>query len=123
MDYRSAVALKAEPHAYETGDVVAGRHTVRLKLFSSSFCGACSRTRQILDTVVRLVPEVIVAEHNVADNPDAAEAEVITATPTVIIRDASGAQLFRAAGVPTINQVLAATAKALDSADHWENPS
>ena len=88
---------------------------VHLELFSSSFCGACRRTRGILDTTARLVPSVRVTEINVADDPDAAERVAITTTPTVIVRDSHGKQTFRGEGVPNINQVLAATAAALDA--------
>lgn len=105
------------PHGSHAGGARASHPgAVRLELFSSSFCGACRRTRQILDTVARLVPEVVVAEYNVADEPDIAEHQAVTTTPTVIIRDAGGAQTFRASGAPNINQVLEATARALDSA-------
>ena len=88
---------------------------VHLELFSSSFCGACRRTRGILDTAARLVPSVYVTEINVADDPDAAERVDITSTPTVIVRDSHGKQIFRGEGVPNINQVLAATVAALDA--------
>ena len=37
----------------------------------------------------------------------------IDATPTVIIRDSSGAEVFRATGVPTVPQVLTAAVRAL----------
>ncbi|PWF27807.1 thioredoxin [Ancrocorticia populi] len=88
---------------------------MHLELFSSSFCGACRRTRGILDTAARLVPSVYVTEINVADDPDAAERVDITSTPTVIVRDSHGKQTFRGEGVPNINQVLAATVAALDA--------
>ncbi len=101
------------PH-HEFGDGVGGvddgAATVRIDLFSSSFCGACRGTRKILDTVARLVPGIVITEINVADDPDAAEQEEITVTPTVIIRNAGGTQTFRASGAPNINQVLAAVA-------------
>ncbi len=52
-------------------------------------------------------------EIDVAQDPDAAEALDIDHTPTVIIRDASGVEVFRATGVPTVPQVLTAAVKAL----------
>ncbi|MFT0848191.1 thioredoxin family protein [Actinomycetaceae bacterium L2_0104] len=88
---------------------------VQFILFSSSFCGSCRRTRQILDTAARLVPEIEVIELNVADEPEIAEHEAIASTPTVILRDATGTQIFRSAGVPNLNQVLAVAARGLDS--------
>ena len=59
------------------------------------------------------VPDATVTEIDVARDPDAAEALDIRVTPTVIIRDAVGVQVFRAEGVPTVPQVLTAAVKAL----------
>lgn len=86
---------------------------MELTLVSSSFCGACARTRSVLADAVRFLPDATVTEIDVAREPDAAEALDIRATPTVIIRDGSGTEVFRAAGVPTVPQVLTAAVKAL----------
>lgn len=86
---------------------------VVFELYSSSFCGACQQTRRVLDEVARLVPVASVVEHNVASEPDLAEEHGIDATPTVIVHDSTGAETFRASGVPTIDQVLTAAARAL----------
>lgn len=85
------------------------------ELFSTSFCGACRRTRAVLDRVAALVPAVTITEHDVARVPDLAEARGIEATPTVIVRDATGAEVLRASGVPTVDQLLVAAARALDA--------
>ncbi|MCU1479664.1 MAG: thioredoxin [Subtercola sp.] len=86
---------------------------MRVQLYSSSFCGACTSTRAVLDHAAALVNGVSVSEVNVAVHPDAAERADITATPTVIIENDAGEQVFRAEGVPTINQVLTGLALAL----------
>ncbi|HWS51975.1 MAG TPA: thioredoxin family protein [Microbacterium sp.] len=86
---------------------------MELTLVSSSFCGACSRTRSVLKDAVRFLPEATITEIDVARDPDAAEALDIRFTPTVIIRDAAGTEVFRAEGVPTVPQVLTAAVKAL----------
>lgn len=86
---------------------------MELTLVSSAFCGACARTRSVLANAARFLPGAAVAEIDVARDPDAAEALDIRFTPTVIIRDAAGLELFRAEGVPTVPQVLAAAARAL----------
>jgi protein-disulfide isomerase len=86
---------------------------MELTLVTSAFCGACSRTRAVLADAVRFLPDATVTEIDVARDPDAAEALDIRFTPTVIIRDDGGAQVFRAEGVPTVPQVLAAAVKAL----------
>jgi predicted DsbA family dithiol-disulfide isomerase len=83
-------------------------------LYSSSFCGACTSTRQTLERIAPLVGDRVEwHEINVADEPDASEAAGITATPTVVIRTAAGDERMRASGVPTTDHVLRALAAAL----------
>jgi thiol-disulfide isomerase/thioredoxin len=86
---------------------------MELTLVSSSFCGACARTRAVLNDAVRFLPDATVTEIDVARDPDAAEALDILSTPTVIIRNNEGATVFRAEGVPTVPQVLTAALRAL----------
>lgn len=86
---------------------------MELTLISSSFCGACARTRSVLADAARFLPGAIVTEIDVARDPDAAEALDIRFTPTVVIRDGDGAEVFRAEGVPTVPQVLTAAVRAL----------
>jgi thioredoxin 1 len=86
---------------------------VIVDLYSSSFCGACTATRAVLDEAARLVPTAQIVERNVATAPDAAEREDIRSTPTVIVRREDGTEVFRAEGVPTIDRVLGAFALAL----------
>ncbi|MGO4103003.1 thioredoxin family protein [Leifsonia sp. YAF41] len=84
-----------------------------LILFSSSFCEPCAQTRAVLAEVERVVPQATVIEFDVARDNAEAEAHGIRSTPTVLVRDASGAEVFRAVGAPTLDQVLVAAAKAL----------
>lgn len=86
---------------------------MELTLVSSSFCGACSRTRAVLADAARFLPDATVTEIDVARDPVAAEELDIGFTPTVIIRDSAGIEVFRATGVPTVPQVLTAAVKAL----------
>jgi thiol-disulfide isomerase/thioredoxin len=86
---------------------------VIVDLYSSSFCGACAATRSVLDEATRLVPAVRLVERNVAMDPEAAAAEDIASTPTVIVRRDDGTEVFRAEGVPTIGRVLGALALAV----------
>jgi thiol-disulfide isomerase/thioredoxin len=86
---------------------------VNLLFFSSSFCEPCMATRTVLGEVAKLVPAATVAELDVAAYPDEAERAGIRSTPTVVIIGGDGAEVFRAEGVPTINQVLVALAKAV----------
>jgi len=86
---------------------------MELTYFSSAFCEPCMQTRAVLAEVERLVPQASVRELDVARDVVEAEADGIRITPTVIIRDAAGVEVFRATGVPTLAQVLVAAAKAL----------
>jgi thiol-disulfide isomerase/thioredoxin len=83
-------------------------------LYSSSFCGACTQTRSVLEQVQPFVRDrVDFSESNVASSPDDAERANIVATPTVVVRDESGMELARASGVPTADQVLGLLARHL----------
>ena len=86
---------------------------MHVDLFSSAFCAPCRSTRRVLAQAQRLVPAARVTETDVADAPERAAAEGITSTPTVVVRDDEGREVFRAAGVPTLPQVLTALAATL----------
>lgn len=86
---------------------------MKVSLYSSSFCGACTATRAALTEAARLVLAARLTETNVAIDPQHAEAAGIRTTPTVVIATDEGAEVFRAEGVPTVPQVLLALAKAL----------
>ena len=82
-------------------------------LYSSSFCEPCMQTRAVLAEAKRLVPGATVREVDVAAAPGEAEELHVRNTPTVIVTNGAGTEVFRAAGVPTLAQVLVAAAKAL----------
>lgn len=86
---------------------------MQLLFFSSSFCDPCIQTRAVLDSASRLVPTLKIAELDVAGHADEAQKARIRTTPTVIVLDAGGTEVFRAEGAPTLNQVLVALAKAV----------
>jgi thiol-disulfide isomerase/thioredoxin len=86
---------------------------VVLTLYSSAFCEPCMQTRAVLAEAKRLVPALSVLERDVAREPENAERDGIRSTPTVIVLGADGSEVFRAEGVPTLNQVLVAAARAL----------
>jgi thiol-disulfide isomerase/thioredoxin len=90
--------------------------SVAFELYSTSFCGACRQTRSVLDRARQLVPGVTVSEHDVAFEPGLAEERGIVSTPTVIVRDAHGVEVTRASGVPSLDHILVAAARAMDSA-------
>jgi thiol-disulfide isomerase/thioredoxin len=83
-------------------------------LYSSSFCGACSSTRAVLERIAPLVGDRVEwHEVNVADAPDESERRGIVATPTVVLSGPDGVERMRASGVPTTEQVLTAIARSL----------
>jgi thiol-disulfide isomerase/thioredoxin len=87
--------------------------SVKLLFFSSSFCDPCIQTRSVLQQVSTLVPAATIAELDVAAHTDVAERAGIRSTPTVVVLDSADTEVFRAEGVPTVNQVLVALAKAV----------
>ncbi len=86
---------------------------VRLTLYTSAFCEPCMQTRAVLAEAARLVPRLRVTERDVARQSAEAERDGIQVTPTVIVATAGGDEVFRAEGVPTLQHVLVAAAKAL----------
>ena len=70
-------------------------------------------TRGVLLEVAALVPAANIAELDVVRDAAEAERAGIRVTPTVVIVTDDGAEVFRAEGVPTVNQVLVALAKAV----------
>jgi protein-disulfide isomerase len=85
----------------------------QLTLYTSAFCEPCMQTRAVLAEAARLAPRIAVTELDVARNLERAERDGIRSTPTVIVASPDGAEVFRAEGVPTLAQVLAAAARAL----------
>jgi protein-disulfide isomerase len=70
-------------------------------------------TRRVLDEAGRLVSAMNIVERDVVRDEREAERLGIRSTPTVIVRGKAGAEVFRAEGIPSLNQVLSALAKAM----------
>jgi hypothetical protein len=85
---------------------------VRVTLYTSAFCEPCMQTRKVLAEAARLVPAMELSELDIVRDATDAEREHIASTPTVIVHGADG-EVFRAEGVPSLNQVLVALAKAV----------
>jgi protein-disulfide isomerase len=86
---------------------------MQLDLWTSAFCAPCAAARRVTGEAAALVPGLAVQERDVAAHPDLAEDLGIRSTPTIIVRRDDGAEVFRAPGVPTRDQLLSAVAKAL----------
>jgi thiol-disulfide isomerase/thioredoxin len=80
--------------------------------FSSAFCAPCRATRRVLGEVSELVEGVTHVEIDAEHHLDATRAFGILRTPTTVVLDASGAEVTRATGAPTRDQVLSALAQA-----------
>ncbi|HEV6951844.1 MAG TPA: thioredoxin family protein [Promicromonospora sp.] len=89
--------------------------SVQFELFTSAFCGPCHQARAAVTEAVRLIPDASLVEHDVVHEAGLAEQLDIRTTPTVLVRTGSGAEVFRAAGAPTVPQALAAAARALEA--------
>jgi thiol-disulfide isomerase/thioredoxin len=87
---------------------------VNVDFFSSTFCEPCMITRGVLAEAGRLVGAMQLVEHDIVRDEDAAERLGIRSTPTVIVSGADGSEVFRAEGIPSLNQVLVALAKVAD---------
>lgn len=83
---------------------------MQLELYTSAFCGACHAARGAVSEAVRLVPAVRTLERDVAFAPDEAERRDVRATPTIVLADDDGRELFRAEGAPSVPQLLTAIA-------------
>jgi thiol-disulfide isomerase/thioredoxin len=109
----AATTPAAAPPAAElvaaTGHALGERAT--LLQFSSAFCAPCRATRRVLGEVSGMVAGVAHVEIDAEHHLEATRALGILRTPTTVVLDASGAEVSRATGAPTRDQVLAALAR------------
>jgi thiol-disulfide isomerase/thioredoxin len=76
--------------------------------FSAVWCGPCAGVRRVVNEVCGELPEVAHVEIDMDANPDAARRLSVLSLPTTFIFDADGRQRYRAAGVPTVADLLSA---------------
>ncbi|MFD8412225.1 thioredoxin family protein [Streptomyces sp. NPDC059650] len=81
--------------------------------FSSAFCQPCRATRRILAEVAGMVDGVAHIEIDAERNLDLVRALGIEKTPTVLVLDAVGRIVRRAAGMPRKADVIAALGAAV----------
>jgi thiol-disulfide isomerase/thioredoxin len=82
--------------------------------YSSSFCEPCMITRSVLAEAGTLVGAMNLVEHDIVRDEAEAQRRSIRSTPTVIVSASDGSEVFRAEGIPSLNQVLVALARAAD---------
>ncbi|GAA2480288.1 thioredoxin family protein [Actinocorallia cavernae] len=99
------------PDAAELGGALGERAT--LVQFSSAFCAPCRATRRVLDEVAAMVPGVAHIEIDAEARLDLVRALGILKTPTVLVLDAHGREVRRAAGQPRRADVIAALGEAV----------
>ncbi|BDZ49950.1 hypothetical protein GCM10025867_21910 [Frondihabitans sucicola] len=88
---------------------------MKLELYTSAFCGACHAARLAVEEATRLVPQLVATDLDVARHEAEAEARDIVSTPTIVLTDDAGLELFRAAGAPNVPQLLTAVAAHLSA--------
>lgn len=81
--------------------------------FSSAFCQPCRATRRILAEVAGMVAGVVHVEIDAEDRLDLVRSLGIEKTPTVLVLDAAGRIVRRAAGMPRKVDVIAALGAAV----------
>ena len=110
-DEAAAVATPVGAELVATVGARLGERATLLQ-FSSAFCAPCRATRRVLDEVTGLVDGVAHVEVDAEHHLEATRTFGILRTPTTIVLDASGAEVTRATGAPTRDQVLTALAQA-----------
>ncbi|MUT91731.1 thioredoxin [Streptomyces sp. Z38] len=81
--------------------------------FSSAFCAPCRATRRVLDEVAAMVPGVTHVEIDAEARLDLVRRLGVERTPTVLVLDADGRVVRRAAGLPRKADVIAALGAAV----------
>ncbi|MET9072349.1 thioredoxin family protein [Streptomyces sp. NPDC004232] len=97
--------------AAELGAELGERAT--LVQFSSDFCAPCRATRRLLGEVAALVPGVAHVEIDAEAHLGLVRELEILRTPTVLVLDADGRVVRRAAGQPRKADVIAALGEAV----------
>lgn len=80
---------------------------------ATAFCQPCRATRRVLTEVAGMVDGVAHVEIDAAARPGLVRELGITRTPTVLVLDAAGREVRRAAGQPRTADVIAALGAAL----------
>ncbi|GAB3985027.1 thioredoxin family protein [Plantactinospora veratri] len=106
------VGLPVDPGLLAALGIRPGASATLLQ-FSSAFCAPCRATRQVLADVTDTLDGVRHVEVDAESQLPAVRALGIWRTPTVLVVDADGRIVQRAAGVPARAQVLAAVAPLL----------
>jgi thiol-disulfide isomerase/thioredoxin len=105
----TVVRLSAEDIAAPLGE------RATLVQFSSAFCQPCRATRRVLGEVAGMVDGVAHVEIDAEAQLDLVRRLDILRTPTVLVLDAAGRVVRRAAGQPRRADVIAALGEAVEA--------
>ncbi|MFJ8822598.1 TlpA family protein disulfide reductase [Streptomyces sp. NPDC102467] len=97
--------------AEQLGEELGERAT--LVQFSSAFCAPCRATRRVLAEVAAMVPGISHVEIDAEARLDLVRRSGVVKTPTVLVLDAGGREVRRAAGQPRTADVIAALGEAV----------
>ncbi|MEE1783376.1 thioredoxin family protein [Streptomyces sp. SP17BM10] len=95
----------------ELGGALGERAT--LVQFSTAFCQPCRATRRVLSEVAGMVDGVAHLEVDAEERLELVRRLEILRTPTVLVLDAAGRVVRRAAGMPRKADVIAALGRAV----------
>ncbi|WP_434587713.1 TlpA family protein disulfide reductase [Streptomyces sp. A5-4] len=110
-DTTAGAGTRTSLGAAELGEEPGGRAT--LVQFSSAFCRPCWATRRTLAEVAAMVAGVAHVEIDAEERLDLVRELGILKTPTVLVLDAAGRIVRRAAGQPRRADVIAALGEAV----------
>jgi thiol-disulfide isomerase/thioredoxin len=102
------------PDALTPGDLGAALGPrATLVQFSTAFCRPCAATRHVLARVAAMVDGVAHIEVDAESHLDLVRRLGVASTPTVLVLDAGGRVVRRAAGLPRTADVVAALGAAV----------
>ncbi|MGF1431929.1 thioredoxin family protein [Kitasatospora sp. LaBMicrA B282] len=99
--------------AAELGEGVVLGERATLVQFSTAFCQPCRATRRVLAEVAAMVPGVAHLEVDAEQRLELVRRLEVVRTPTVLVLDAAGRVVRRAAGQPRRADVIAALGRAV----------
>ncbi|MFI0417483.1 TlpA family protein disulfide reductase [Spongiactinospora sp. 9N601] len=109
MADRGGPVLTADDIGAELGE------RATLVQFSTAFCQPCRATRRVLAEVTAMVPGVRHVEIDAESRLELVRELGVLRTPTVLVLDAAGTIVRRAAGLPRKADVIAALGLAVDN--------
>lgn len=81
--------------------------------FSSAFCAPCRATRRVLSDVAEVVPGVVHVDVDAEHHLELVRRLGVLRTPTTLILDEHGQEVYRAAGAPRKEEVLTSLSRAV----------